>query len=362
MSNKIKEIFSDDMFNLGGTLRFSDDEAYKKFLAALEIVYNEGRVVSVDGVTSVATVVNHQGEKFPLDEQRNISRFYVGPAIEAVSIPLDVDGEKKAITLLRSRTKEKVFLRSEPDSVVAFDFCFLLGENRQTVNYKVQFEKAKTITEVAESFSLASALLAHLYKQEDYKNPENGKVSLTDVKEFFCRNKSFFKRLCLIENEFSLAISPNLLSDISPEEQQDIDELYLLLFEKKVIRLNAKLTSTDLATVDMKLYDTLPDINSNIALVFTSTVDFSFLKQTVRLYSANFVVNALVKEIHKGSKATKILYGDTDSKPMYISYSAYKTEGEAEHETGRIMNRKEEYINAPTEVECIRQMYANETR
>ena len=39
-----------------------------------------------------------------------------------------------------------------------------------------------------------------------------------------------------------------------------------------------------------------------------------------------------------------------------LPYSYYD-----EHETGRIMNRKEEYINAPTEVECIRQMYANET-
>lgn len=165
----------------------------------------------------------------------------------------------------------------------------------------------------------------------------------------------------MIENEFDLTISPNLLSNISPEDQQDIDELYLLFFEKKVMRLNAKLNSTDLATVDMKFYDTLPEIDSNIALVFTSTVDFSFLKQKVRLYSANFVVNALVKEIQKDSKVTKILYGDTDSKPMYISYSAYKTKEEAEQETDSILNHKDEYINAPTEVECIRQMYANET-
>ena len=39
MPNKIKDIFSDDMFNINGTLRFSDDEAYKNFLSALEIAY-----------------------------------------------------------------------------------------------------------------------------------------------------------------------------------------------------------------------------------------------------------------------------------------------------------------------------------
>ena len=35
MSNKIKDIFSDDMFNINGTLHFSDDEAYKKLLVCL---------------------------------------------------------------------------------------------------------------------------------------------------------------------------------------------------------------------------------------------------------------------------------------------------------------------------------------
>ena len=41
MPNKLKDIFSDDMFNMSGTLRFSDREAYKDFLSALEIAYTE---------------------------------------------------------------------------------------------------------------------------------------------------------------------------------------------------------------------------------------------------------------------------------------------------------------------------------
>ena len=72
MANKIKDIFSDDMFNINGTLRFSDDEAYKNFLAAMEIAYAEGRVVQVEGVTSVATTVGHLGAKFPLEEYTNM--------------------------------------------------------------------------------------------------------------------------------------------------------------------------------------------------------------------------------------------------------------------------------------------------
>lgn len=100
---------------------------------------------------------------------------------------------------MRSRTKDKVILRSEPDSIVTFNFTFLLGENRHTVNYKVQFEKAKSIREVADSFSIAAALLAHLYSREDNTPAENGKVPLSDVKEYFRCYKSFFKRLSAIE-------------------------------------------------------------------------------------------------------------------------------------------------------------------
>ena len=112
MANKIKDIFSDDMFNINGTLRFSDDEAYKNFLAAMEIAYAEGRVVQVEGVTSVATTVGHLGAKFPLEEYTNITQFFVGPAVEPVPITLDVGGEKRTITLLRSRTKDKIIFQS----------------------------------------------------------------------------------------------------------------------------------------------------------------------------------------------------------------------------------------------------------
>lgn len=85
MSNKIKDIFSDDTFNINGTLHFRDDEAYKNFLSALEIASIEGRAVPVSGVTSVTTTVGHQGVKFPLEEYTNVTQLFVGPAVEALN-------------------------------------------------------------------------------------------------------------------------------------------------------------------------------------------------------------------------------------------------------------------------------------
>jgi hypothetical protein len=149
------------------------------------------------------------------------------------------------------------------------------------------------------------------------------------------------------------------LNELPREEQQDIDELYLLLCEKKVVHLNAKLTSTNSTSVVMNHADTPLNIGSKIALTFLSTIEFSFLKQTVTLHTANLLVNALVKDIQECDDGTvKILYGDTDSKPMYIAFSAFATKEEAEREMNSILQHDEVYISALTSNAYINQFYS----
>lgn len=180
-------------------------------MSALEIASIEGRAVPVSGVTSVTTTVGHQGVKFPLEEYTNVTQLFVGPAVESVPITLNVGGVEKTITLLRSRTKDKVILRSEPDSIVFFNFTFPLGKTQHNVNYKVQFENAKNIREIADSFSVAEALLTYLYSHDDNTPVENGKVSLSDVKRYFHCYESFLRRLNAIESKLSISIPPHFV-------------------------------------------------------------------------------------------------------------------------------------------------------
>lgn len=84
----------------------------------------------------------------------------------------------------------------------------------------------------------------------------------------------------------------------------------------------------------------------------------NFLKQTVTLHTANLLVNALVKDIQESDDGTvKILYGDTDSKPMYISFSAFETSEEAKQESDTILQHDEIYVNALTSNAYINQYY-----
>ena len=358
MPNRIKDIFSEDMLNLDGELHFRDDEASKNFLAALEIVYAEGRVVPVDGVTSITTKARHQGVEFPFMEHTNISNFVVGPSKEIVNIPLIVDARKKVLTLYRSQLKDKTILRSVSDSIVSFELTFLPHEERLAINYKVWFEKAKAIEDIVESFSVAATFLETLPKRNNEKTTEK-QALLFNVIKYFHRCAAFFQRLHAIENELDISISPSLLDKLSPEEQQDIDELYLLLCKKQVIRLNAKLTPNDSTTIIMNHSNNLCSIGSEIKITFLGSIEFNFLTHSVLLCTSNLLVNASIKDVQESSDgAVKILYGDTDSKPMYIAFSAYKTEEEAREELKRIPQHDEDYINALTSDVYIKHFYS----
>ena len=149
-----------------------------------------------------------------------------------------------------------------------------------------------------------------------------------------------------------------MLNALSLEEQQDIDELYLLLCEKKVVRLSAKLTSTSSTAVTMNNAEASLSIGDKIALTFIGSIEFSFLKQSVTLHTANLLINALVKDIQKCDDGTvRVLYGDTDSKPMYISFSAFQTSEEAKQESETIMQHESIYVNALTSNAYITQYY-----
>ena len=79
------------------------------------------------------------------------------------------------------------------------------------------------------------------------------------------------------------------------------------------------MTSNDPISIAMSHNNSTLSIGNKIALTFLCTIEFNFLKQNVLLHTANLIVNALVKDIQNSDDGTvKILYGDTDSKPIYI--------------------------------------------
>ena len=359
MPNRIKDMFSNDMFNISGHLRFKNNDAYKSFLAALDAVQEDGRSVAIDGVISITTEINHQGTKYPLEEHTMVSQFVVGPSFEPFTFPLKVGETEQEITLWRNVAKRQIVIRSDDSSIIFFQFVFFPNENKHTMTYKIQYEKAASLEEVADSFRVADAFLSKLFLVEDSYAAEKGTVSVQDVKNYFRFQEAFLRRLLAVKDELNLSFSPEKLKDLTRKQQQDIDELYVLLILHKTVKLDGKLESTESTTITLTGGTSSSVIGSNIDMTFLSTVDFDFPDNPVKLYSANLLTNAIVKNVTIASDGvTKIYYGDTDSKPMYISFSAFKKEEEASSEVRSIMEHKDNYTKATSLNSYVNQFYS----
>lgn len=206
VANKIRDIFSDDMYNIEGKIRFRDEGAHKKFLSALDIVQAEGRVVPVEGITSLSTKIVDKNTKYPIAEDDHIIDVVVGPSIENVSIPVLTRNGEKNFEIGRYFTTENAVLESKEQAVVWFKFVIPKDKSKHKVSYRVQFQYAQSTEEVADEFELAEAFLSTLYKQEDNGIDETGTVAINDVKKYLATSAAFLRRLVAVEQELGVKI------------------------------------------------------------------------------------------------------------------------------------------------------------
>lgn len=345
MPNKLKDIFSDRMFDLGGKLHFDDNESYKKFLEALQIVQDEGRSVKVEGVSSVTTEIRDGEIEYLYLEDINPTEFIIAPSVEDVPIVLDTEYGKKTVVFRRYYTTHEVILETGKNEIVYLKIVFIKNTSKITLTYKTQPQLAKTIKNIVESFGIAIALLNTIFVHKEDQNSNDEDVFIQTMRKSIMKFESFFKRLYLVEQEFGLLIDPSQISD-TENDQREIEELYLLFIEKKVIRLNAKLNATD--STEITIANKLK-VGSSIDITYVQESEYSFYGQKISIHTVNLLSNAIIKEIKESEEGkTKLLYGDTDNRPMYISYTGYKTTDEAKQEMRAIMKHKEKYIDALT--------------
>lgn len=340
MPNKLKDIFSDKMFDLGGKVHFQDSESYNKFLEALQIVQNEGRAVAVEGISSVTTEARDGEMEYPFLEQKNLTQIIIAPSTENVPIALNTEYGKKTVLFRRYHTSNEIILETDKSEIVYLKIVFIKNTSNITFTYRIQPQLAKTVKDIVESYNTAIAFLNKMFKYEDSQNLT---TLIFDMRESLL----FFERLYLVEQELELSFKPAQIDDT--EKEGELEELYLLLIEKKVIRLNAKLNATESTGMTMESGTHELEVGSKLDITFLGNLEYTIYGQKISVHTANLVANAIVKEVKEDKDgALKVLYGDTDSQPMYISYTGFKTIDEARQEAKTIMEHKEEYTDALT--------------
>lgn len=348
MSNKLKGIFSNKKVDFGGNIRFKDHEAYENFLKALNIVETEGKAVKVDGITSIQTTVRDGENKYPFLEQEEILDFVVCPSYEEVPFEIDTKNGKQTLLLKRCYTKDSVILETDQDAIVYLKIIFKKGTSKTTFSYKTQPDKAKNISEVITSYELVSAFINRLFAPEKKKEFPDDFNIIENIKTYLSNSIKWYQKLDAIERFLNIAFD---LGKINEDENNptDLEELYLLLIEKKVLRLNAKLHETETTGIAIHKDETQIALGSPLDITFQGTAEYLVCGEKIVLHTANLLSNAVVKEVEKlDGESIRVLYGDKDSCPMYISYSGFLSGEDAAQEVKKIMEHKEKYQAATT--------------
>lgn len=346
MGNKLKNVFSKEEISLEGKINFSNQESYENFIMALETVQEEGRSVCVKGVDSVETLIRKGKSEYLINENNKIYDFVVAPSTDEVSFELDTACGKKMIIFNRYRINKGVILQTPQNAIIHLKIFLEKDSMKSDISYQMHLEKAKTIKELLESYYIVLSLFNRLFR-DDIKGSENG-IDIKSLKTYFVKSIEAYKKLEYVEKEFGVTFVPKVLTQ-NEHSWMDLEEVYLVLKEKKVIRLNAKVNDTE--TAGMKINQQIDSIKvgNAIDITFITKIYYSLWDVKITLFSANLLSNAIIKEINEASDGEiKILFGSEDSRPMYISYMGFKTEEEAKEEMKEIMKHKADYMNALT--------------
>jgi len=99
-------------------------------------------------------------------------------------------------------------------------------------------------------------------------------------------------------------------------------------------------------------------VGGDIIMTFIWELEFSLWNEKIILYAVNLLNNAIVKSIDDLEDGEiRVVYGEKESHPMYITYRGFIKEEDAKQELNRIVEKKDEYTDAKTVEEYIAEGY-----
>ena len=361
MANKLKKIFSNEKVTYNTNIKFTSKEAYKNFFKALETVHKEGRGVEIKGIESVETSISNGGSQYPGAKHSNVVDLFVYPSVEEVLIDVETENGKRQLILYKTITSDGMILETKKDAIVYLKMNIDTNTGKSRLSYKAYPNHASSIFEIVEMYSIVFAFFDNFFikNESEYENLEEFQM-MVDIKKYFTGSIKFYKKILFVEEKFNIQFLPNeLFSDI--ESENNLNEIYVLLHDFQAIRLDANLSDFEsnaiLAQVITGEFDVKEKAVGSLAEVpFLRRVEYKLWNKKVKIYCANFLSNAKIKDIKQvDENEVKIYFTNTDSSPMFISFKGFLSEKDAEKEKSEIMEKnRDEYIGAPTLSEYIK--------
>lgn len=344
MSNKLRDVFNNDEIFVKGKIHFDNISDSQQFQKAIEKVYECGEAVKIEGEAAMSIGVNAGSSILPLEDFERITGIVVGPSAERIEILLDIEGETIRLPADLLHINDGFIIQTLKDHVVFTKL--ILHPAAKTANVKItpQYQNASTIRDVLFGIKQTQALIK-VFFDEDHGGVNSG---IEIIKDRLQELHDIFERASYIENIFDISFLPKDINLNDEESLRDLLELCIAIRERVVLRLNAKLTSTESTGFTINPDNEIKE-NDPVALSFLGELEYHIWKKEIKVHTANLLCNAFVKSIEADEDGKiRVIYGDAESNPMYISYKACLTENEAREELQHVMEHKEEYEKAKT--------------
>lgn len=351
MANKLRNVFNKKNDYIKGNVRFKDEKASKEFQKALETVYEEGKFVRVSGVESMSIRVESGAGAFPLDKHENVSDVVVGPSAEEINLDLEIDGERIEFPVGMYAYKKGSKIRTKENFVFCTEIAIDENTGMATVKIKPSLDKASNVDDVLRSIRIEIEFLKRFFNFDKTKGTE-----FEFTVSHFYNLYNLFEKLSYIEKTFERKFDLASLDLDDNESIKDLIELCLHVRENKVVRVYAKMT--DSTGERLKILTDEPIEGRDISLTFVTGIEYSLWDEKIELHCASLLCNAIVKEIEELEDGQfRIIYGEKDDNPMYVSYRGFINLEDAKTEHSLIMEHKKDYVEAKTVEQYIDEGY-----
>lgn len=351
MANKLQKLFSNDDITLSLHFSFEDEASGNDFVNAIKKAIEEGISVQTNGNAILETSIQNGDSICHTSAPMQLTGMTFSPSKEDFSQNILTEFGTCKLPLQLYYTLTHMILETPENAIVYLKTLFRLPTvSDETLPaarfiYRVQPENATSVLELAKGYSTAFTFIQELFGNTPSLTTAAEKSLYDQMKKFFSASIQLFKKLLYIEKKFNITFSPDQLQNHS-DNWRDVEEIYYLLQTKKALHLSATVNNSGGNITASSCNDV--KIGQTLELTFRSTAEYTIFGQSLTLYTANLLSNAIVKKIEQLPAAQiKILYGDNETNPMYISYTGFLTEEEAAAEMPHIMEHKEIYTEAP---------------
>ena len=164
MSNKLKDVFSKKMFEMGLNLQFRDFESKAEFEKAMESVFEEGRPIEITGVSAINTSIKAGDMVYPHTIDGSIEKVVLYPYNERIKKELDTEYGKRTIYFRKGQTKSEIFIETGEDKAIFLRLAFAKKGHTANFTYRMQFNKATQIKSIAEDLCTAISIINSWFK------------------------------------------------------------------------------------------------------------------------------------------------------------------------------------------------------